>query len=182
MRTLAALIGLCLLSALAAPGRLLVRWSQTELPSPAMLGVRELVISWTDNAASNIQRARQAGFEVYIQAPAQQAAAAAELASKQVIAGIIITTGNAAQSNVESLIGNIRQLNSKLQILVLDSNGKQPLMRGQTVTTRNGVLQVSSPTAQPWLDSNLAMVRFAQSSHPGVPPVYSFAWELTDSL
>jgi hypothetical protein len=147
-----------------------------------MLGVRELVISWTDNAASNIQRARQAGFEVYIQAPAQQAAAAAELASKQVIAGIIITTGNAAQSNVESLIGNIRQLNSKLQILVLDSNGKQPLMRGQTITTRNGMLQVSSPTAQPWLDSNLALARFDQQFKPGQPPpLYSFTWDSDDA-
>lgn len=55
-------------------------------------------------------------------------------------------------------------------------------MRGQTVTTRDGVLQVSSPTAQPWLDSNLAMVRLERSFHPNVTPIYSFAWELTDSL
>jgi hypothetical protein len=145
-----------------------------------MLGVRELVISWTDNAASNIQRARQAGFEVYIEVPLQQAAAAAQLASKQAILGIIISRGNAAHSEVGSVIGNIKKSNSKLAILVLDSNGKQPLMRGQTITTRNGVLQVSSPTAQPWLDSNLALARFDREFNPSQPPLYSFTWDSGD--
>ena len=33
-------------------------------------------------------------------------------------------------------------------------------MMGSTVIARGGVLQVSSPTEQPWIDSNLAMVGF----------------------
>src|SRR5919198_181121 len=180
MRTLAILLGLFFLSAVAAPGKVLVRWSQTELSPPAMLGVRELVVSWTDNAGPNIQRARQAGFEVYIEVPLQQATAAAQLALKQAILGIIISTGNAAHSEVGSVIGSIRKSNSKLAILLLDSNGKQPLMRGQTITTRNGVLQVSSPTAQPWLDSNLALARFDREFNPSQPPLYSFTWDSGD--
>jgi hypothetical protein len=55
-------------------------------------------------------------------------------------------------------------------------------MRGQTVITSNGVLEVSSPTAQPWLDSNLAMVRFQQETRPGELLLYTFAWELKDTL
>src|SRR5207244_7292339 len=75
-----------------------------------------------------------------------------------------------------------RSAHPKLAILLLDSNGKQPQMRGQTITTRNGMLQVSSPTAQPWLDSNLPVARFEQEFHPDQPALYAFQWEPGDSL
>jgi len=45
----------------------------------------------------------------------------------------------------------------------LISSGKQPQMRGRLVVNRNGILQVSSPSSQPWLDTNLAAVRLAET-------------------
>jgi protein-tyrosine-phosphatase len=38
------------------------------------------------------------------------------------------------------------------------------------------VLEVSSPTAQPWIDTNLALVKIEQRSHPGQVPLYTFSW------
>ncbi|HST12171.1 MAG TPA: hypothetical protein VLL05_17480 [Terriglobales bacterium] len=44
------------------------------------------------------------------------------------------------------------------------------------------MLEVSSPTAQPWIDTNLALVRVEQSSHQGQAPLYTFSWGgLSDS-
>jgi hypothetical protein len=55
-------------------------------------------------------------------------------------------------------------------------------MRGTLIVKRNGVLEATSPTAQPWLDTNLALVRLEQAFRPAQTPLYSFAWELTDTL
>ena len=55
----------------------------------------------------------------------------------------------------------------KLRFFVLDPDGKQPEMRGSLVIKRDAVLEVSSPTAQPWIDSNLALVRVEQAGTPG---------------
>jgi len=55
-------------------------------------------------------------------------------------------------------------------------------MKGQIVSQRNGVLQETSATAQPWVESNLALVRLAQESHLDQRPLYSFAWDDSDPL
>ena len=47
---------------------------------------------------------------------------------------------------------------------------------------RDGILQVSSPTSQPWVDSNLPLVRFARAFDPNQPPFYTFSWDLSDPL
>ena len=41
---------------------------------------------------------------------------------------------------------------------------------------RNSVLEVSSPTAQPWIDTNLALVKVEQRSNPAQVPMYTFSW------
>jgi hypothetical protein len=41
---------------------------------------------------------------------------------------------------------------------------------------------VSSPTSQPWLDGNLALIRFARVFDTSQEPLYSFAWDLSDPL
>jgi len=66
--------------------------------------------------------------------------------------------------------------------LVLNTDGKQPQMRGSLVIKRGSVLEVSSPTAQPWIDTNLALVKIERTSHQGQVPVYTFSWGgLSDS-
>jgi protein-tyrosine-phosphatase len=54
-------------------------------------------------------------------------------------------------------------------------------MRGSLVIKRDSVLEVSSPTAQPWIDTNLALIRVQQRFHPGQPLFYSFSWNGSDS-
>src|SRR5581483_7001777 len=97
------------------------------------------------------------------------------------VAGLIVSAkGNRA--DVETVVGSLRRQYPKMSILVLDTTGKQPMMRGQTITTEKGILQVSSPTAQPWLDSNLALARFDQEFYPNQRPLYTFQWEAGDSV
>jgi hypothetical protein len=169
----------CVLLGTSAWCKVLVRWTQPTLPSQS-LGAIELVIPFAPDKLPEINTAFRQGYRVYVEVPLQQFADAEKLLGKNALVGFIIEPENA--QDTDKLVQKLHANNPKLTIRLLSRNGKQPQMRGQTVTTRNGVLQVSSPTAQPWLDSNLAMVRFEQSSHPGATPTYSFAWELTDSL
>jgi hypothetical protein len=68
-------------------------------------------------------------------------------------------------------------------VLVVSAGGKQPEMRGWLVFQKNGMLQVSSPTSQPWLDQNLAMVRHERGFEAGQAPVlYTFSWDESDPL
>ena len=55
-------------------------------------------------------------------------------------------------------------------------------MKGQLVIKRDGVLQVTSPTAQPWIDSNLALVRLDHTFRPQQTPLYEFQWDQSDSM
>jgi hypothetical protein len=56
-------------------------------------------------------------------------------------------------------------------------------MKGRLVVDRDGILQVSSPSSQPWLDSNLALARLAETFHPDMLPVlYDFHWDLSDAV
>jgi len=122
----------------------------------------------------------QAGYAVYFEATPEQASAAAE-AGKNSAAGVLLKVSASDQTNVD-VLRNLRSRYPKLTFLILNPAGKQPQMRGTLVLSRNGILEVSSPTAQPWLDTNLALARIEQSLRPGQVPLYSFQWELIDSL
>jgi len=55
-------------------------------------------------------------------------------------------------------------------------------MKGQMVFERNGILMVSSPTSQPWVDSNFALAQFERMRSASQIPLYSFQWDLSDQL
>jgi hypothetical protein len=168
-----------LLLAASAWGKVFIRWTLPAVP-PRALGITEVVMPFAPDSASAVRDATRQGYRVYLEVGFAQFASAEKLLGNSGIAGFLVEPGNSQQAGEQ--LQKLQPGNPKVPIRLLSSNGKQPQMRGQTVSTRNGVLQVSSPTAQPWLDSNLAMVRFARSSHPGVTPIYTFAWELKDSL
>lgn len=155
-----------------------MRWTEATLPD-APLGTRELVIPWNSNRTALLHSALAQGYRVYAEVPVQQVSDAAKWLAKESIAGLAVDTGNVPDAARQ--IEKLGIAHPKMKML-LSLDGKQPQIRGQTVITRNGVLQVSSPTAQPWLDSNLAMVRFKQESRPGETLLYTFAWELNDTL
>jgi hypothetical protein len=65
---------------------------------------------------------------------------------------------------------------SGIRVLALEDRGKWPHIRTNWVTKRNEVLQVSSRTAQPWIEQNAALVRIAQASQPGSSPLLTYPW------
>jgi hypothetical protein len=154
-----------------------VRWSAKELPSASSLGVRDIVFVWRDGISAEVAAARQQGYRVYVELPIQQAKAAAHEGMKAGWTGVILdipeTESGGAQKHVEEL----RTTYAKLRFLLLNRGGKQPDMRGSLIVKRNSVLEVSSPTAQPWIDSNLALIRVEQRSLRAQVPLYTFSWE-----
>lgn len=147
-----------------------------------ILGVDGLVIPWGSSTADVATRARRLGYRTYIEVGLQQASAAAEMSADQGLTGIMLDPGGATQVEAEKAAAKLRPKHPELAILVVDRTAKQPQMRGNSIVSRHGVLETSSPTEQPWLDCNLALVRYNRTVHPGQIPLYQFDWELPEPL
>jgi hypothetical protein len=185
MRTLRALGVLFLLGTVLAPAvmsKVYIRWTQGKLPAAKILGASDLVIPWNDQSANLLDMAKKQGYRVYLEATPEQTAAAAEMGAKAGAAGIVVRSSAAQENQAEETTRQLRTKYPKLQVLVLSSGGKQPEMRGWLVFNRNGILQVSSPSAQPWLDQNLTTVRYERAFQPQQTPIYSFSWDQSDPL
>src|SRR6516164_11612437 len=160
----------------------LPRWTTNEVPPAKTLGVTALVIPWNEDGRKLLPLARNEGYRVYVEAGKDSLAAAAEAVSKESIAGIILKIEPAERTSAEKTLEKVREMHPKLPILMVDTRGKQPDMKGWLVFKKDGILQVSSPTSQPWLDSNLALVRFERSFEAAHAPIYTFLWDLSDPL
>jgi len=152
-----------------------VQWTSPAFPPAKELGVKDLVLSWNDRFPSQAKAARGQGYRVYVVAPLGQADAAAEAAATGV-EGVILTVGQSERAELEKSFPKLQAANPKLRFLVLNPDGKQPQMRGSLVIKRDSVLEVSSPTVQPWIDSNLALVKIEQGFYQGQVPLYTFSW------
>ena len=174
-----------MLGAMMAPtseGKVYVRWTQGVLPPTKILGVRDLVIPWGKEAKGLLDRANQQGYHVFLEATLEEAAVAAEAGKTAGIVGIILKGKVSQGSQVEESAHKMRQAFPRLKILVLDTAGRQPEMRGWLVFRKDGILQVSSPTSQPWLDANLAVIRHERAFQAGQTPLYTFSWGLSDAV
>lgn len=169
------LVWVFVLFSTSAWGNVLVHWTGSALPPAKELGLNDLVLSWNDSVSSQVKAARRQGYRVYIEVPLQQAATAAE-AGVSGVEGIILTVRQAERAELEKSLPKLRSAHPKLRFVVLNADGKQPEMRGSLVIKRGSVLEVSSPTAQPWIDTNLALVKIEQRSHQGQVPLYTFSW------
>jgi len=158
-----------------------LRWTENKLPAASVLGVNELVIPWNEAASALMAEAKKQGFQVYVEMGAAQITDAVNAAVKAGAEGIVLRGEAAEQSALTEKAKELRKAHSKMKVLVLDAHGKQPEMRGWLVFKRDGILQVSSPTSQPWLDTNLAAIRHERGFEAGTP-IYSFAWGETDPL
>lgn len=169
-----------LFAAIPARGRVFVEWTQPAVPSAASLGVRDLVIPWGSDKTQLMNLAKERGYRVFVQVKAPDAAAA----MKEGLAGIIVEDDSSepGQGTAQSAVQKLRSSYPGVTFLVLDSGGKQPQIRGNLVEKKNGALMVSSPTREPWIDSNVALVRFEQAFQPGQAPLFGFSWDLTDPL
>ncbi len=158
-----------------------VHWTQTDLPPARDLGISDLVVSWDGKTSSFVKAADRKGYRVYAEVSLQQAVTAAETATRVGLAGLVLDVADSDRAAAESAIQQLRSAHPKLRFLVLNRHGKRPQMRGSLVIKRDSVLEVSSPTAQPWIDTNLALIKVQQRSHPGRLPLYSFPWNESDS-
>jgi hypothetical protein len=164
----------------AAWSSVFIRWTQPDLPPARDLGISDLVVSWDRGTSSFVKAAHNQGYRVYAEVTLQQAATAAESAEAQGLAGLVLDVADSDRAAGESTFQQLRSAHSKVRFLVL-SRGKQPQMRGSLVIKRGSVLEVSSPTAQPWIDTNLALIRVQQRSYPGQLSLYSFSWDGSNS-
>jgi len=185
MRTGRGIGFLLLFGALVAPasvGKVYVLWTQSGVPAAKILGVGDLVIPWSEEAKSLVDAAKKQGYRVYLEATLEQAQAAAEAGAKEGIAGIILKGSASEKNQLQESVRKLRAAHPKLKFLVLDARGKQPDMRGWLVFKKDGILQVSSPTSQPWLDANLAMIRQVPAFQRTQAPLYTFSWDVSDPL
>ena len=156
---------LCLAAGNAGLGQSDFALDQSSIPPAATMGIADLLVS--GDAEALIKTAHQQGYRVYAEVPVSNVTAPAPaLTSKSDLAGIVLNAGSSQPSQVEAALVALRSAYADLPILVLDTRGKQPQMKGQLVIKRDGVLQVTSPTAQPWIDSNLA----TDQVRSGFPP------------
>jgi hypothetical protein len=173
----------CLVTLLSTSARsgVYVLWSSSQLPPADALAVHDLVVSWSGAPSHEGAEAKKKGYRVYLESTLQQAEAAAIATEKEGWTGIILNSSSSDRAGIDQAVASLRSAHPKLRILVLSPEGKQPEMRGSLVIKRGSVLEVSSPTAQPWIDSNLSQVRIARRSRPHERPMYSFAWTSAES-
>ena len=172
---------LTLLGVRACSGKVYLRWTQSTLPPARVLGANEVVIPWNASAGALLAEAKKQGYSVYVEAGAAEIAEAVGAAAKANAAGVILKGEAAEHDALLEKAREVREAHAKLKVMVQDAHGRQPEMRGWIVFKRDGILQVSSPTSQPWLDTNLAAVRYDRGFEAGTP-LYSFSWDDSDPL
>jgi protein-tyrosine-phosphatase len=165
----------CITFSSSAWGTVLVKWSEPAPPPASSLGVNDIVYA-SNIPPAVLESARKQGYRVYVETPLKESKAASEQCAKAGCAGIILSVSESERADVDQSVNSLRSAYPKLRFLVLIRDGKQPQMRGSLVIKRDSVLEVSSPTMQPWIDTNLALVKVEQRSHPQQVPFYSFSW------
>jgi hypothetical protein len=173
-------LGLLLPSTVLA--KVYILWTEKTMPPAKLLGVDDLVVPWSDDAQTVAATAKKQGYRVYFQASLPDSESAARAASSSTIAGIILKGEAAEESQLQTTAATLRSKYPKLSVSVLSARGKQPQMRGWLVFKRDGILQASSPSSQPWLDQNLAAVRYERTFAPGQAPLYTFSWDDSDPI
>lgn len=167
----------CVVVSASAWGTVFVEWSDATLPPARSLGVNEIVVAWEPGATpSLLATARKQGYRVYIKTPLKQASSAAKACAGKSCAGIILNVPESESAEAEKSIASLRTAYPKLSVRVLSPAGKQPKMRGSFIVKRDSVLEVSSPTAQPWVDTNLSFIRIEERSRRPQIPLYTFSW------
>lgn len=148
----------------------LVRWDLDQVPSRESLGISALLIPVSKPAV--VQQAVAQGYRVYLYGDAASLSEAATLAKS--VSGVVVR-GDASGQQLDQLRRRLRS--PGVRVLSVDERGTWPRVRLNSVTMRDDVLQVSSRTAQPWVDSNAFLVRIAAASRDDKPLLLSYAWE-----
>jgi hypothetical protein len=153
-----------------ARGEVLIRWDQRQIPSRESLGVPGVVVP--AGQGETLRAAFAGGYRVYVEA---DSSALAKFTPPGGIAGVVVK-GKTSAADVSALR---RRLGSPaVRIMTLEASGKWPHIRSNWVTkNREGVLQVTGRSAQPWIENNAALVRILRATRPGAIPTLTYAWQ-----
>lgn len=165
----------------AAWSGVLLHWTNPAIPPGNELGIESLAISLKDYSSVRAAQAGKQGYQIYVEVALEKAETAAQRADQDHLAGVILNVQKSHRATLETELSRLRSAYPKLSFMVLSAEGKRPQMRGSLVIKRDAVLEVSSPTAQPWIDSNLSLIKVQQRLHPGQRPLYTFSWGESDS-
>ena len=182
------LLGMLFLGAIAASApvtaKVFLRVEPWPLPPADQTGIQDVVLLWPLRDLSVAAKLHSQGYRVFLQCESKDLAAAVVTADRAAVAGMIVTgAAPRKQSPAAEPLRPYFAAHPSLTFRILVPGGKQPQMKGRLVVERDGVLQVSSPSSQPWLDTNLALVRLAQSRDPeSVPILYDFHWDMSGAL
>src|SRR5215510_11713101 len=177
-----AMHGLLLLALAGSPvpaaAKAFFRIAPSRLPAADKTAIEELVLAWPLKDPSILEEFRGQGYHVWLQCDAKDVAPAVKLAERTTVRGLIVSNAAESKPFPGQELGSYAATHKNLTFRVLLSGGKQPQIRGRLVVERDGILQVSSPSTQPWLDTNLAIVRLRYSVSPdsSFPLMYDFHW------
>ena len=176
-------LGLLFLGSIAActpvTAKVFLRVEPSPLPPADKTGIQDVVLLWPLRDLSVAGKLLSQGYRVFLQCESKDLAAAVVTADRALVTGIIVAdTAPSSHSAAAEQLRPYFAAHKNLTFRMLVPGGKQPQMKARLVVERDGVLQVSSPSSQPWLDTNLALVRLAQSGHPdSLPIIYDFHWD-----
>jgi hypothetical protein len=164
--------------------KVFLRVEASPLPPADKTGIRDVVLLWPLRDLSVAAKLHSQGYRVFLQCESKDLAAAVVTADRAAVAGLIVTnTAPSSQSPAAEQLRPYFAAHKSLTFRMLVPGGKQPQMKGRLVVERDGVLQVSSPSSQPWLDTNFALVRLAQAMDPdSLPIIYDFHWDRSEAL
>ena len=164
--------------------RVFLRVEPSPLPPADKTGIQDVVLLWPLQDLSVAAKLHSQGYRVFLQCESKDLAAAVVTVDRAAVTGMIVTnTAPSSQSPAAEQLRPYFAAHKSLTFRMSVPGGKQPQMKGRLVVERDGVLQVSSPSSQPWLDTNLALVRLAQSMDPGsLPIIYDFHWDTSGAL
>ena len=159
--------------------KVLLRVEPSPLPPADKTGIQDVVLLWPLGDLSAAAKLRSQGYRVFLQCESKDLAAAVVAAERTAVTGIIVAdTARSSQFRAAEQLRPYFAAHKSLIFRVLVPGGKQPQMKGRLVVEHDGVLQVSSASSQPWLDTNLALVRLAQSmDSDSLPIIYEFHWD-----
>jgi hypothetical protein len=161
----------------------LARWTQVAVPAIESLGIRSLVMPWREGGKAAFQSAIVSGYRVYVMVDTHSAVTALRACTDVSVCGIALDLdGSQSERAVSDVINQLKSIKHDIDILVLNKHGKWPQMLGNIVLTRDGVLQASSPTRQPWIDSNAARVRMNDALGRLQATTLAYKWEPVDPL
>jgi hypothetical protein len=174
MRALRRIVSTLLLLSCPAALRaeVLIRWDQDQTPSPASLGVTTLVVPGTNITA--LRHALSQGYRVFLEVDAASITVATPLPPG--LAGVVVK-GVPSSPQMRRIRQDLQSPGAR--VLVLEQPGKWPHIRSNWVTKNNEVLQVSSRSAQPWIENNAALVSILGAWNRDWTPLLSFSWSPT---